>query len=74
MLLRGLALAALTLFGAYCLLIAGVFALIALYHTSSPNQFVGKLFIFITMLVFVWLEFILARKTFRVLKSWREQA
>lgn len=74
MLLRGLALAALTLFGAYCLLIAGVFALIALYDTSSPNQFVGKLFIFITMLVFVWLEFILARKTFRVLKSWREQA
>jgi len=73
-LLKGLALAALTLLGAYVLLIAAMFSLIALYDTSSPNQFVGKLFIVVTLLVFAGLDFLLARKTFRVLKSWREQA
>lgn len=70
----GLALVALTLLGGYLLLVGSVFFLIGIYELITKHQYLESLFLVVMWLVFAGLEFVLARKTFRVLKSWREQA
>jgi hypothetical protein len=73
-LLLGLALGALTIFVGLVLLIASGFFVGGIYELMTKHQYLESLFIVVMWLVFAGLEFVLARKTIRVLKSWRDQA
>jgi hypothetical protein len=73
-LVLGLALGAFTIFVGLVLLIAIGFFVGGIYELFSKKQYLEAVFLVIGWLVFAGLEFALARKTFRVLKSWRQQA
>jgi len=72
-LLLGLALVALTILGGYFLLIGLVFMAIGISETISKQQYLDSVFLVVMYLVFAGFEFVLARKTIRTLKRWRQQ-
>ena len=72
-LLLGLAQGALTILGGYLLLIALVFGVISISGAISEQEYLAAILIVVTWLVFAGLEFVLARKTIRTLKRWRQQ-
>ncbi|MGB7218364.1 MAG: hypothetical protein WBD07_06105 [Vicinamibacterales bacterium] len=55
------------------LLILLVFGAIAVYQGISEQQYLGPALLVAVYLVFMGLEFLLARKTFRTFKLWRTQ-
>jgi hypothetical protein len=71
--LLGLAQGALTILGGYFLLIALVFGVISIYGAISEQEYLAAILIVVIWLVFAGLEFMLARKTIRTLKRWRQQ-
>ena len=74
-LLLGLAQGALTILGGYILLIALAFVVLCLGISVIPEQeYLAAILIVVTWLVFAGLEFVLARKTIRTLKRWRQQS
>jgi hypothetical protein len=72
-LLRGLALGALTILGGYLLLIGLAFSVMGIYELISKQQYLESVFLVVMWLVFAGFEFVLARKTIRTLKRWRQQ-
>ncbi len=71
-LLLGLAQGALTILGAYLLLVTLVFGVISFYGAISEQEYLWAILIVVIWLVFAGLEFVLARKTIRTLKRWRQ--
>ena len=72
-LLLGLAQGMLTILGAYLLLVALIFGVISIHGAISEQEYLAALLIPVIWLVFAGLEFVLARKTVRTLKRWRQQ-
>ncbi len=72
-LLLGLGLGALTILGGYFLLIGLVFIAIGINETISEQRYLDSVFLVVMYLVFAGFEFVLARKTIRTLKRWRQQ-
>jgi len=72
-LLLGLGLGALTILGGYFLLIGLVFIAIGINETISEQRYLDAVFLVVMYLVFAGFEFVLARKTIRTLKRWRQQ-
>jgi hypothetical protein len=71
-LLLGLAQGALAILGAWFLLVALVFGVISIYGAISEHEYLAAILFVVIWLVLAGLEFVLARKTIRTLKRWRQ--
>lgn len=71
-LLLGLAQGALALLGAYLLLLLLVFGAIGISGAISEQGYLVAVLAPVIWLVFARLEFVLARKTIRTIRRWRQ--
>ena len=72
-LLLGLAQGALTILGGCLLLITLAFGVISIHGAVSEQEYLAATLIVVIWLVLAGLEFVLARKTIRTLRRWRQQ-